>query len=250
MAERTYTVYCHTNKVNGKKYIGITAQAVNKRWRANGNGYLGSHQRAFASAIKKYGWDNFTHELLVDNLSQEEALKKETELIIKYHTYIGDPECQGYNMTFGGQGSLKYLTEEERCLADSANNKKYRQKRKLDLEKRSKDLECNHRWYKKVKQDSEQYQSYKEKRNAQSRLRNQDQDCYKKHLAYNADYARRVRATRKILQEMFNTSAELFTEEERSKIFDKKVGTRTYCCSNLATLSAILNTKINKQEAH
>ena len=48
-----FYVYIHTNKINNKKYIGITCQNPSKRWR-NGNGYKNGY---FAKAIKKYGWD-------------------------------------------------------------------------------------------------------------------------------------------------------------------------------------------------
>ena len=54
--EKQYTVYMHVNKINNKKYIGITCQKLNKRWR-NGKGYENSPH--FYMSINKYGWDNF-----------------------------------------------------------------------------------------------------------------------------------------------------------------------------------------------
>ena len=65
-----YKVYKHTNKTNNKVYIGITQQKLEKRWQ---NGYGYKEQIYFYNAIKKYGWDNFNHELLFDNLTEEQA---------------------------------------------------------------------------------------------------------------------------------------------------------------------------------
>lgn len=243
---RTFIVYCHTNKVNGKKYIGITAQTLEQRCRANGNGYMSANQRVFFSAIKKYGWDNFDHEILADGLSQEEAKQKEIELIAEFHTYIGDPDCNGYNMTRGGEGSYKYETEEERYQADRENNRKHQRKRRLDQEKHKKDLATSRQWYQEIKQDPVKYRAYLDKQKAFCRKADKENpEHYAKHLARNADYAKRVRAMRATLRELYETSPEVFTEEEHSKIYDKKPNTRHYCCENLSVLTAIYSSKLN-----
>ena len=91
-----YTVYQHKNKINGKVYIGITKQKPEQRWR-HGQGYKSSPH--FYAAIQKYGWDNFEHNILFQNLTKEKACKKEQELIAKYHSM--DREF-GYNSTSGG----------------------------------------------------------------------------------------------------------------------------------------------------
>ena len=96
MEDRKYTVYKHTNKINSKSYIGITKQSnYKKRW-GYGSGYI--KQLKFYNAIKKYGWDNFTHEIVYKELSLEEACKLEKELIILY-----DAINNGYNINAGGE---------------------------------------------------------------------------------------------------------------------------------------------------
>ena len=88
-----YTVYIHISPSN-KKYIGITSQNVKKRWQ---NGYGYKTNKYFWRAIQKYGWDNFEHEILFENLTVDEAKEKEIELIKLYNTY----RPNGYNLTFG-----------------------------------------------------------------------------------------------------------------------------------------------------
>ena len=90
-------MYCHTNKINNKKYIGITSKDLNNRWK-NGKGYPKS-QPHFYKAIQKYGWDNFKHEVLFENLTKDEACKKEIELIALYDATNRE---KGYNSSLGG----------------------------------------------------------------------------------------------------------------------------------------------------
>lgn len=91
-----YTVYKHTNKKNGKVYIGITKQCVERRWQ-NGNGYKGTY---FWNAIQKYGWFGFEHEVLFSGLTKQAACEMEQFLII-YHR--SNERAFGYNIAEGGQ---------------------------------------------------------------------------------------------------------------------------------------------------
>ena len=118
---KKYCVYMHTNKTNGKKYIGITSQKPEDRWK-NGKGY---HDNIyFCSAIQKYGWDGFEHIVLFDNLSKEEAENKEIELIKKIKTT--DREC-GYNIQNGGS-SIGRFSEETKEKIRQATLKQLKEK--------------------------------------------------------------------------------------------------------------------------
>ena len=92
---RPYTVYMHINKINGKKYIGITMQEPKRRWKSNGLGY--KRNIRFYGAIQKYGWDNFEHVILKTGLSEQEAINEEVRLIKLY-----DTTHKGYNVSPGG----------------------------------------------------------------------------------------------------------------------------------------------------
>ena len=97
-----WKVYKHTSPSN-KIYIGITSKEnPNDRWK-NGKGYPKS-QKLFYRAIEKYGWDNFEHEILFDNLTEEEAKQKEIELIEFYNSSNKE---YGYNLSNGGDAFFK-----------------------------------------------------------------------------------------------------------------------------------------------
>lgn len=93
--ERIYTVYCHENKINCHRYIGQTKSNPQERWGKTGHRYKGS--KRFYDAIKKYGWNNFTHEIIATNLTKAEADWYE-RLFISFFNTNGSG---GYNIQDG-----------------------------------------------------------------------------------------------------------------------------------------------------
>ena len=89
-------------------YVGITSQSVQSRWGLNGNGYKDSPK--FWNAIKKYGWDNFEHEIIAEHLTEQEA-KNFEKALIKSGKLQDDK--YGYNMTVGGDGVVGNVVSEE-----------------------------------------------------------------------------------------------------------------------------------------
>lgn len=122
LVDDSYSVYKHTNLVNGKIYIGITRRAPQDRWGKDGCNYKTSGNIHFSSAIEKYGWDNFSHEVLFAGLSKKEAESKEVELIAAYKTT--DPNF-GYNIQNGGN-SIGRMTDEIKQKISKANTGKTR----------------------------------------------------------------------------------------------------------------------------
>ena len=109
--DKSWYIYCHTNKVNGKKYVGITCKKnPNQRWN-NGRGYKPNVSKnesdsIFYRAILKYGWDNFEHEILRSDVKTlEEANNLESYYIKKYNSCVFFKNSNGYNMTLGGDGT-------------------------------------------------------------------------------------------------------------------------------------------------
>lgn len=111
-----YSVYKHTSP-SGKVYIGITQQRPEDRW-LGGLGYR--RNEYFFRAILKYGWDNFTHEILHSGLSKEEACAAEVALIAAYHS---NEKAHGYNLTSGGEHPT-LSPEHRKKIGDTQRGKK------------------------------------------------------------------------------------------------------------------------------
>jgi len=100
-----YTIYKATNKVNGKVYIGFDSNWPSRiREHIRQTKYL---SRAFNSAIRKYGEDSFSWEVLYQSRDREYTLNvMEPYFIEENESYA--PKGKGYNLTKGGEGTRGY----------------------------------------------------------------------------------------------------------------------------------------------
>jgi group I intron endonuclease len=88
-----YCIYKHTSP-SGKSYIGQT-----KNYEYRSKQHIKTKKcPLFRNAIDKYGWDNFTHEILKSELTIEEANLWEENLIKEHNTLSPN----GYNLVNGG----------------------------------------------------------------------------------------------------------------------------------------------------
>jgi group I intron endonuclease len=113
-------VYIITNKVNNKKYIGLSINK-NESFRDT---YYGSG-KLIKQAILKYGKDNFIKEIMKE-FDNEDDCRNYERLLIKNYNAVDDPMF--YNLAPGGYGGASkghIVTEETRekiRLSNSGEN--------------------------------------------------------------------------------------------------------------------------------
>lgn len=106
--QKRWVIYKHTNLINDKVYIGQTcASPVIKRWGKEGQGY--ERQPVFWKDIQRYGWNNFKHEIIEDNIFDIKTANLREQYWIKYYNSM-NPQ-RGYNQNAGGKES-GFLSEE------------------------------------------------------------------------------------------------------------------------------------------
>lgn len=103
-----FSLYMHINKINGKKYVGITKQNPKYRFRSDGSGYF--RNTCFYKAINEFGWNNFNHIIILSGLTEKEAKYLEKQYIDLFDTRDFK---NGYNMTDGGDGSFNIIVSQE-----------------------------------------------------------------------------------------------------------------------------------------
>ncbi len=88
------SVYCIENRINNKKYIGITTRSLQKRFKEHCKA-----ESVIGKAIRKYKKENFIYYELERASTRQDLFKLEKYYIAKYKTFKN-----GYNSTIGGDG--------------------------------------------------------------------------------------------------------------------------------------------------
>lgn len=124
-------IYCYTNKINNKQYIGQTNNLERRKKQHLQDsihchkGHEISYNLPFHSAIRKYGIDNFTFEILeiIDTENWEEINNKESEYIKTYNSLAPN----GYNLQAQGiansRKNISKLYEEADSIRKDLINK-------------------------------------------------------------------------------------------------------------------------------
>ena len=121
-----FYVYVITNKINHKRYVGITTKTIQKRWKEHLKTAFNLNSRdshsIFKKAIRKYGEESWIVEEL-EQCDTIELLKQREQYWIKtLKTYAFDEDGWGYNSTRGGDLSPDFLKVPV-CICDIVQGK-------------------------------------------------------------------------------------------------------------------------------
>jgi group I intron endonuclease len=119
-----YKIYLITNLINSKKYIGITKYSLEERFSQHiKRGFI------LTEAIKKYGKEKFSIELIEEVESAERVYELEIFYIKKYNTKAPN----GYNLTDGGDGIFGWQPSDEYRQECSERAKELHKNKKVGM---------------------------------------------------------------------------------------------------------------------
>ena len=119
-----YKIYLITNLENKKQYVGITKFSITERfYQHTKRGFI------LTEAIKKYGEDKFSIELIEEVDTAERAYELEQSYIKEYNSKVP----YGYNITDGGDGIFGWEATEEYRQECSERVKQLHKEKKVGM---------------------------------------------------------------------------------------------------------------------
>ena len=100
-------IYKIQNKTNNKIYVGKTVNTVHEHWLEHIEEAKAGDSTLLHQAIRKYGIDGFFIDT-VEKCQNDILNEREIYYISLFHSYMREG---GYNMTYGGEGAIKYSDE-------------------------------------------------------------------------------------------------------------------------------------------
>lgn len=124
-------IYLIRNRLNGKCYVGQTSQKLERRLSNHRSVSKRGARQPLPAAIRKYGWDGFTVEVLEEAVDSPDLDMAERFWIRCYDSLAPN----GYNLETGGH-KLKTLSVEHRArIADSHRGRKLSDEHKAAISK-------------------------------------------------------------------------------------------------------------------
>lgn len=113
-------VYKITNNTSGKVYIGQTIRSLNVRWKQHIYDALSEKRSIFPihEAIRKYGKETFSIEIICECFSQKELDEQEKYFCDMFSAWSPN----GYNLR-AGQGRGTFSIESRRKMSESAKGR-------------------------------------------------------------------------------------------------------------------------------
>lgn len=109
---------------NGKHYIGLTTTSLEQRTKEHKKSAKGGDTKCLYKALRKYDMVDTLELIEIDKADTlEELYEKEIGYIIDYNSYYINKN--GYNMTYGGEGTNGYVYTEEERKKQGERMKKY-----------------------------------------------------------------------------------------------------------------------------
>ena len=123
--KRNCSIYCFTNLINGKRYIGSTIVEPNRRY--NQHMYNATHENTHQynyplyEAIRKYGKENFDFKVLYQEECEEEHIRElEREYILRFNTLSPN----GYNQIDNTEHPINAMESYKKMSETKRNNAK------------------------------------------------------------------------------------------------------------------------------
>jgi len=160
-------VYCVTNNISGKKYIGKTVFSLEFRKKEHIYKTKCGSKYVFHNALRKHGIDNFDWEIIFASSNNEILCKVEIDEIKS----CGTKSSNGYNLTDGGEGTVGYVHSEvtRSKISKKAKNRKREPhseetKKKMSISAKGKNLGRKFTEEEKIKRSKSQNRmSYEER---------------------------------------------------------------------------------------
>lgn len=99
-------IYCITNLINHRQYVGKTERTIELRWKEHiKEAFSRENNKHLYCSMRKYGIQNFKIEQL-EECPDEQLSQKEQQWIERLNTF-----ADGYNLTLGGEGKKEFNYE-------------------------------------------------------------------------------------------------------------------------------------------